>query len=105
MTTMQPFEIPLNPQAVVFDISLLNVDYNMRIVWNPISMCWVLDIASANSVPLVQGVPLITGADLLAQYAYLGFGGGLVVTTDDGIGVPTFEGLGVSGHLYFTVPA
>lgn len=103
--TVRPYEIPLDPKAVVFAITLGNNDYSMQIVWNPISMCWVLDIADGSDVPLVQGIPLITGADLLAQYAYLGFGGGLVVTTDDGVGVPTFEGLGVSGHLYFTVPA
>ena len=100
-----PFEIPLSPQAQTFDVSLANLDYNMRVTWNPISVCWVLDIADTNGVPLVQGIPLITGADLLAQYTYLGISGGLIVTVDDGIGVPTFQGLGDSGHLYFVVPA
>lgn len=102
---VKPYEIPLSPKAVVFDISLAGNDYNMRIVWNPISLCWVLDIADSGDVPILQGVPLITGADLLAQYAYLGLSGGLVVTVDTGVGVPTFEGLGESGHLYFVVPA
>lgn len=99
-----PYEIPLSPTAAQFDISLANVDYNMRITWNPVANCWILDISDTDNVPLVQGIPLITGADLLAQYTYLGIAGGLVVTTDTGIGVPTYEGLGVSGHLYFVVP-
>lgn len=100
----EPFEIPLSPEAQRFDIVLNNISYNMLIVWNPISGCWVLDIYDSNNVALVQGIPLVTGADLLAQYAYLGFGGGLVCTVDAGIGVPTFAGLGETGHLYFVLP-
>lgn len=100
-----PYEIPLSPKAQVFNVSLAGVDYNMRIVWNTASLCWVLDIADTDGVPILQGLPLVTGADLLAQYAYLGIRGGLIVTVDDGIGVPTFAGLGVQGHLYFIVPA
>lgn len=98
------FEIPLSPNAQRFDVVLLNVDYNMVVTWNAIAACWVLDIYDSNNVPLVRGLPLITGADLLAQFRYLGFGGGLIVTVDAGIGVPTFGGLGVTGHLYFIVP-
>lgn len=102
---INPFEIPLSPEAVEFDISLANVDYHMRITWNPVSACWILDISDSSDVPIVQGVPLVTGADLLAQYAYLGISGALICTTDDGVGVPTYAGLGNSGHLYFLVPA
>lgn len=100
-----PFEIPLSPKAQTFNVSLANVDYNMRLVWNPISACWMLDISDTDGVPVVLGIPLVTGADLLAQYTYLGIRGGLVVTVDDGVGVPTFSGLGLQGHLYFVVPA
>jgi hypothetical protein len=45
--------------------------------------------------PDPQGVPLVTGVDLLAQYAYLGFIGSLVVQTDhDPDATPTYENLG-----------
>lgn len=100
-----PYEIPLTPNAQTFDVSLGGIDYNMRLIWNSISACWVLDIADASNNPLVRGIPLVTGANLLGQYAYLGIPGGLTVTVDDGIGVPTYPGLGSTGHLYFvTLP-
>ena len=101
---MNVFEVPLSPQAQYFDVTLLNVDYNMVLTWNAIAGCWVLDIYDPSNVALVLGIPLITGADLLSQFGYLGFGGGLIVTVDAGAGVPTFDGLGSSGHLYFIVP-
>ena len=55
---------------------------------------------------MVCGIPLVTGADLLAQYAYLGFPGQLWIWTD-GVrdAVPSYLGLGLSSHLFFvTVP-
>jgi hypothetical protein len=97
-------EIPLTPsQACVFTITLAGVLYNMRLTYNVAQDgCWILDIGDANQVPLVAGIPLVSGVDLLAQYAYLSFGGSLVVTTDRGAGeVPTFDGLGATAHLYF----
>lgn len=95
------FEIPLSGNAQRFDIVLSDVDYFMQFVWNSIANCWVLDISDLNSNPIVQGIPLITGADLLAQFQSLGFTGGLICTTDDGVGIPTYAGLGSTGHLYF----
>lgn len=97
-------EIPLTPsRAAIFTITLAGALYNMRLTYDIAQdSCWILDIGDANQVPLVAGIPLVTGVDLLAQYAYLGFGGALVVTTDRGAGeVPTFDGLGVTSHLYF----
>jgi hypothetical protein len=53
----------------------------------------------------VSGIPLVTGVDLLSQYSYLGIPGALLVTTDRGAGeVPTFDGLGVTSHLYYVAP-
>jgi hypothetical protein len=61
-----------------------------------------MDIGDENGTILVAGIPLVSGADLLSQYRYLGFPGGLFVTTDRGAGeVPTFDGLGATSHLYF----
>jgi hypothetical protein len=53
----------------------------------------------------LSGVPIITGADLLAQYAYMNFGGQLRAQTDGNLtAVPTYENLGNAGHLYFVTP-
>lgn len=97
-------EIPFRAaQAQRFGITLAGTPYNMRLTYNVAQDGrWILDIGDASGALLVAGIPLVTGVDLLAQYAYLGFGGTLVVTTDRGAGeVPTFDGLGVTSHLYF----
>lgn len=63
---------------------------------------WFMDIGDAQNNPLVQGMPLVTGANLLNKFAYLGFVGGLYVqTTNSPDTVPTFENLGGAGVLYY----
>lgn len=81
---MTAYEIPLSPNPQTFAIELGSTTYQMTVVWNPVLACWVLDIASEDNAPVVSGIPLVTGLDLLAQYEYLGFGGSLVVQTDGG---------------------
>ena len=101
MTTA--YEIPLiaGPQQLV--ISLAGTSYQLTLHWCVPAAAWVLDIASSDgSTPIVSGIPLVTGADLLEQYAYLGIGGKLVAQTDgDVYAVPTFNNLGNGGRLYF----
>ena len=105
---MAVFEIPLSPQPQKFSIQLGQVTYNMRVFWcEAPTGGWVLDINDSSDVPIANGIPLTTGADLLRQLTYLGIGGGgqLVVQTDfDANAVPTFENLGVQSHLYFVTP-
>lgn len=98
-------EVPLSPKAQRFLITLAGITWQLRVRWSPASACWVLDIADAAGVPVLSGVPMVTGADLLAQYAYLGIGGALYVQSDDSVdAVPTFANLGSIGHLYFVTP-
>jgi hypothetical protein len=103
---MTAFEIPAsNKQQQRFVIALAGVDFGMRLHWCAPMRAWVLDISDANGTLLAAGLPLITGADLLAQFAYLGFGGRLIVQSDDDVdAVPQFETLGTLGHLYFVTP-
>lgn len=100
-------EIPLSPsQAALFGVPLAGVTYQMRLTYDIAQDgCWILDIGGADGSLLVAGIPLVSGVDLLAQYAYMDFGGALICTTDRGAGeVPTFDGLGVTSHLYFVTP-
>lgn len=100
-------EILLTPsQATIFTVTLSGTAYGMRLTYNVAQEgCWVLDIGDANGNLLVAGIPLVTGVDLLAQYSYLGIPGALLVTTDRGAGeVPTFDGLGLTSHLYYATP-
>ncbi len=86
---MTAYEIPLSPKPQTFAIQLAGVNYQLTLTWNDALICWVLDVADANNVPIVLGIPVITGLDLLAQYRYLGFGGSLVVQTDGGQSMAT----------------
>ena len=101
MTTF--YEIPLSSQPQTFTISLGGLVYNLTVLWRDAIMGgWFLDIADSTNTPLACGLPLVTGTDLLAQLAYLGIAGSMVVTTDGDINVvPTFANLGTLSHLWF----
>lgn len=74
--------------------------------WNRFMEAWVVDIYESDGTTLVLGgIGLVTGADLLRQYGYLGLGGQMIAQTDhDTDAVPTFENLGGEGHLYYLSP-
>lgn len=102
------FTIPLQvgvPQT--FSIQLGSITYQMTLLYrNDTSGLggWVLDIADSSGNPVVQGIPLVTGADLLAQYRHLGFTGSLAIqTTSDPDAVPTFTNLGGDAQLYWVI--
>ena len=90
-------------KAQRFVQELGGTSYNFRLTYNTESDgSWILDIGDSNQVPIVAGIPLVSGTDLLGAYRHLGFTGSLVVTTDRGSGeVPTFEGLGTTSHVFF----
>ena len=97
------YEVPLNGQPQRLQITLSNVTYQLTVQWRN-AAGWVLDIAKLSGSQIVQGIPLVTGTDLLAQHKYLGIGGGLFVSTDaDPDAVPTYTNLGTASHLYFAV--
>lgn len=103
MTT--PFEIPTQPAPQRYSITLAGKDYRITQRWNVATNSWVIDIADAGDVPIIRGIPLVTGTDLLDQFEYLGIGGQLIAQTDHNPdAVPSYENLGSIGHLYFVVP-
>ncbi len=97
------YSVPLTPQPQRFTVVLSGVTYTFTIQYrNTLMGGWVLDIGDANNNPLIQGIPLVTGANLLAQYAYLGFVGALwVQTLSNPDAVPTFQNLGTDGLLFY----
>jgi len=104
------FEIPLQvgmPQTIT-GIQLGATTYQMTFLYrNDTSGLggWTVDIFDASGNPILQGVPLVTGADLLAQYPHLGFTGSLIVqTTSNPDAVPTFANLGSDGVVYWVTP-
>lgn len=99
---MPAFEIPLSAQPQTFQISLAGVTYGMTVTWCDPGQNWTIALYDANGNLRVAPLPLVTGADLLAQYGYLGIGGQLIAQTDNNPAAPpTFANLGTTGHLYF----
>lgn len=102
---MTVYEVPITPgMPQNFTVTMNSVVYNLRFTWCDPNQCWSMDINDSNNNPIVNGVPLVTSADLLEQYGYLGIGGQMIVQTDtDPDIVPGFYNLGVgaNGHLYF----
>lgn len=100
---MAIFEIPLSSASQTFQITLAGVQYQMTLIWRSAPQGgWILDIADSQGNAAISGIPLVTGADLLAQYSYLGIGGELWVQTDsDAATVPTYDNVGATSHLYF----
>ncbi len=102
---MATYKIPLTPEAQTFSIALAGINYQFKLAWNSIANLWTLDIADANEVPIISGIPLVANTDLLEPYPYLGFNGRLIAQTDGAPNVaPTYENLGSLGQLYFVTP-
>lgn len=99
MTTY--YEIPLSAQPQTFNITLVGVTYGFTVTWNVVNASWMIDISDASGSPILSGIPMVMGADLLEQFDYLSLGFALVAQTDNAPDVvPTFADLGTTGHLY-----
>jgi hypothetical protein len=100
---MTIYEIPLAAAPQQLQINLVGIDYIFTIYWCWPAQCWMFDLQIASTLAyLLQGQPLVTGSNLLAQYAYLNIGVALVVQTDNApMTMPTFTNLGQQSHLYF----
>ena len=98
------FQIPLANIPQEFSITLAGIQYVVVSKWNEYSG-WVLDFYDAiTSLPIVMAIPLVVGADLFAQYKYLGLPGQAVVYTDgDQYAEPTMDNLGTASNLYLLV--
>ncbi len=94
----------LDPRPQRFAISLGGTAYWLRLHYaDAPEGGWLLDISDLSDASILHGVPLVTRADLLAQYSYLDLKGELWVATDaDPDAVPTFENLGIESRLYFS---
>jgi hypothetical protein len=96
-------EIPLINSPQVLQIQLGDTIYNLRLRY-----CltpeggWIMDINDVNSNPLICGIPLVTGCDLLGQYKYIIPTGMLYCATDGNPpATPSFDNLGTLSHLYY----
>lgn len=102
------YEIPLISESQFFRIPLNGKVFVFTVIWRDAPYMnggWVLDIADDNGNNLLQGMPLVTGEDLLAQFEYVDIGGQLFVQTDYSTDdVPLYTNLGSTAHLYYVPP-
>lgn len=100
------YEIPLTAEPQTFGIALTGRELRFTLHWHEAEPeqpgdpagAWLLDIADSEGSSLVAGVPLVTGRDLLAPYAYLGINGQLWIYGED---APDYESLGERIKLLF----
>lgn len=122
---MADYTIPLTPEPQSFGITLAGKEYRLTVRWmdcpeqtdaggtrsgasgnslpaqQDIMGTWCLDIEEPEkAAPIIMGIPLVTSCDLLEQYEYLEFGGGLRVESEL---PPTLENLGTAVELIFIV--
>ncbi len=97
------YKIPLSGENETFTVSLSGTEYQFTLRWNNAAQGgWMLDIDEPDDGGhIIDGIPLVTGCDLLARYRYKGFVGSLVVYADDSDAAPTEETLGDSCNLYY----
>lgn len=99
MTTY--YEIPFSGDPETFNIALAGTTYGFLVEWNWVNASWIIGISDASGNPIVSGIPMVTGCDLLEQFGHLGFGFQLVAQTDNSPDtVPAFDNLGTTAHLY-----
>lgn len=101
----QLFKIPLTNVPQRFAIELAGLSLVIVSRWNEEAPAWMLDFYDeATAAPLIVSLPLVSGADLLAQHQHLGIPGQLIVYTDgDEFAPPTLENLGQEANLYYLV--
>ncbi len=88
----------------MLEITLSNVTYKLGVKWNAFAAYWVLDFADQNDAPILRGIPLVTGIDLLGQHKHIIPAGMLVAQTDgDAFAVPTADNLGTKGHIFYVI--
>jgi hypothetical protein len=101
---MGVYQIPLTNSNQTLQTTLLNVVYIFTVRWNALANLWYLDINDINNEPLLNGVPMVAGVNLLAQFGHLGIGGALVAQNVSEPNAPIgYDDLGQTGFLLFLV--
>lgn len=92
--------INLGPSSQTTKVTIDGIIYNVNVIWRQDT--YILDLYDVNNNPVVTGIPLITGADLMGQLKYLSIPGYWVIANADGSDTPpTYNNLGVSSFLLF----
>lgn len=100
---MAQYTIPIaTSEPQTFSVTLSAVQYRCTLRWiTGVEGGWLLDIALAESeTPLVAGISLVTGVDLLAQFPEAGVAGMLWLFSADEL-PPGYSDLGTAVQLIY----
>lgn len=103
--TLRAFRIPLTNIPQKFAIDLNGKQYIVLCRYNPEMPNWSISLQDGETEEYIfTGLPLVTGVDLLKQFAHLGLNGIFIVYTDgDELAPPTETNLGAECNLYYLV--
>lgn len=102
---MTAYEIPLRAEAQTFVITLGGASRRLTTRWNDATAAWLLEIATPDGIPILTGIPLVPGADLLGQHQHLELGGQIwVQSLSDANRVPGLNDLGTDGLVFYVTP-
>lgn len=107
---MAVFKIPLEARNQITRMQINGINYQLRVMWNKMAGVWILDIFTDTGFPILCGIPLITGANLLGQYEYKHIGNDVIfIVLTLAVGhspseIPSQTNLGTDGNLYYITP-
>ena len=91
-------EIPLTSSSQTLTIPIAGKTYYIEIHWRGIQ--YILDLYDNSKTPILLGIALVTGENLLKPFDYLNLGFAMQIRTDvDKFLNPEYLTLGVSSHL------
>lgn len=75
---------PNNTLQCSLTLNGVSYTFSLFLAYNTIAGYWAMTISDAKTnTVLISAIPLITGCDLLEQYAYMGLGSMYIVNTDN----------------------
>lgn len=100
-----PLRADVGPQKM--SITLGTVEYKIRFYYaNVPDGGWFMDVRDLSDDPLVLGLALTAGENVVQQFDYLGFEGGIGVCVDfDYTLEPTYDNFGKNGKVQFITDA
>jgi hypothetical protein len=99
---MTAYEIPFAAEPQTFVISLGGVVYRLTTTWCDAAPNWVLNVEHPDDGPLIMGIPIVPGVDLLGQYEYLGIKGKIFVqSAATPTRTPGYDDLGAASLVFF----
>ena len=96
---MSYFNIPLMATNQRFNVSLGNTTYKLQLIYRVNK--WFLDIFDVQNTPLICGLPLVMGDNLLIQHQHVISGSLLVMNTNENE-QQSFTDLGTNITLYWS---